>query len=178
MLCSLTAAVHCNFLPRNVFCEECEFIVTVKNRIKLILLRWTVVGILGTGFLFIGDAWWWRVKRIPYITNGAGIPASGKILGTGPRIRLELMNMSPDRETYLVFRCDESDIREFAMRFSEVTSIDDWSKSPTRFGPNLRNYNDECRNFDLTKIENGRYWHAPGIVCAIDLDRNIVYLRS
>ena len=144
---------------------------------KLILIRCTVVLVLamilfGVWHSLASRSW---VKNVTHMTNGAGIPVSGKVLGIGPTFR-QGFNMSPDRHIYIVFQCSEHDIHKFATRFSEGTSVDDWERSPTRFGPTIWNYSDVCPNFDLTKIKNGRYWHVPGIVCAIDVDRNIVYI--
>ena len=171
-------AVHYRFLLLRLFEVECDFVMIKNNQSKSILLRCSVaiaitILLLCIHYSLEKRAWY---KCVTHITNGAGIPVSGKVLGTGPGIRLELFDMSPDRDLYLVFQSSEPDIREFAKQFSEGTSIEDWSRSPTRFGPSLRNYSDECPNFDLTKIKNGRFWHVPGIVCAIDVDRNIVYL--
>ena len=149
-----------------------------RARIKLMLLRCSVAIVIAVVLFFIVDSWWWRVKRIPYITNGAGIPASGKILGKGPSFRNTLSFPSPDLSTYLVFQCSESDIRKFASLFSKGISIEDWDPSPNGFVRTIYNYSDECPNFDLTRIKNGRYCHVPGISCAIDLDRNIVYVCS
>ncbi len=170
--------VRCHFLLPSVFREECVFIMSERSQFRFVVIRCFVVLAIAVFLVCIGNLLTWQewIKRIPRITNGAGIPVSGKILGKGPGFGLSIFNMSPDRNSYLVFVCSEPDIREFARRFSEGISIDDWNPSPDGFVRPIRNHSDQCPNFDLTKIKNGRYRHGPGMCCAIDLDRNIVYL--